>query len=131
MSELIIQRAPEHPDIYCYDAPTNADQVNVTLHDIVVRYGMQKSIWVIAGTHGEADGTVTLVSGQKDFREEDLDTAYRTSTQIKILDYHLLAPSHWQEIRENPGGSNVIVLAFGYSEQWFLNNGPGGNDGKL
>jgi hypothetical protein len=129
--EVIIDRAPARPDVYCYDAPTNAVEVNATLHDIVRQFGMKKNVWVISGTHGRADGTVSPDDREVDFKAEDLDAANKTSKQIHIWDYHLLAPNRWAELRNKPGGTNVIVLAFCYSQQWFLNPGPGGNDGKL
>lgn len=130
MAEVIIQRPPDG-DAYCYDSTTNGHEVNRTLHDIVRQFGMTKNIWVISGTHGRSDGTVALAGHVPDFRAEDLDTANQTSKQIKVWDYHLIAPNRWAELRDKPAATNVIVLAFCYSQQWFLNPGPGGNDGKL
>jgi hypothetical protein len=130
MAVVVIDRNPAS-SIYCYNAVTGADEVNGTLHHLVRELGMNANIWVVSGTHGRKDGTVTDKDHAPDFRKEDLDAANKTSKQIKVWDYHLLAPNRWAELRRKPAGTNVIVLAFCYSQQWFNNPGPGGNDGKL
>ena len=131
MAQVLIKRSPVGSDVYCYDQPTDADEVNATLHEIVKAYGMTRNIWVISGTHGCANGTVHAGCVEPDFRKEDLDTASVTSKQIHIKDYHLLSPNTWTELRQKSGATNVLVLAFCYSKQWFENHGNSGNYGKL
>ncbi|HND09799.1 MAG TPA: hypothetical protein PKO07_15165 [Pseudomonadota bacterium] len=131
MAQVIVPRAPDAPDVYCYNTPTDADEVNATLHDLVRTNKMSKNIWVISGTHGMANGTVDAACRETDFKSEDLDSANGTSKQIHIKDYHLLSSNTWKTLREKAGATNILVLAFCYSEQWFWNSGVGGNDGKL
>ena len=131
MAQVIIQRAPAAPDVYCYDKPTNAAEVNTTLHEIVSKYRETRSIYVISGTHGCADGTVVPNCKEPDFKYEDLNSANKTSRLIHIRDYHQTAPNRWAELRQHPGQTGVLVLAFCFSSQWFNNKAPGGNDGKL
>ena len=131
MTQQIIARAPAKPDVYCYDTVTNATEVNKTLHDIVKQYKLACNVWVISGTHGTSAGTVDPTCAEKDFKKEDVDSANVTSKNIKILDYHLLSANRWAEIAGKAGATNVIVLAFCYSQQWFNNVAPQGNNGKL
>lgn len=131
MAQIIIPRSPAKSDVYCYNDPTDAAEVNTTLHDLIRQHKTSRNIWVISGTHGAANGTVTSAFAEPDFKKEDLDTANTTSKQIHIKDYHLLSTNTWKALREKPGGTNILVLAFCYSQQWFLNNAPNGNDGKL
>ena len=131
MTQQIIARAPARSDVYCYDNTTIASEVNKTLHDIVAQYKMTANVWVISGTHGTSAGTVDPTCREIDFKKEDVSAANLTSKNIKILDYHLMAPNRWAELKAKPGGTNIIVLAFCYSQQWFHNVAPLGNNGKL
>lgn len=92
---------------------------------------MTRNIWVISGTHGTSSGTVDSGCKEPDFKHEDLDSANVTSKNIHIMDYHLLAPNRWKELREKSSKTNIVVLAFCYSSQWFGNDVVDGNDGKL
>ena len=131
MAQIIIARAPAKSDVYCYDTPTDATEVNQTLHDIVAQYKMTANVWVISGTHGTSAGTVDPTCKELDFKKEDVSSANITCKNIKILDYHLLAPNRWAELKGKAGKTNIIVLAFCYSQQWFNNVAPLGNNGKL
>ena len=131
MTQQLIARAPAKPDVYCYDNVTDADEVNQTLHAIVKQYKQTCNVWVISGTHGTSAGTVDPMCKETDFKREDVSSANVTSKSIKILDYHLMAPNRWAEVAGKPGATNVIVLAFCYSQQWFNNLAPLGNSGKL
>lgn len=119
--------------VYAYDAPTDQAEVFGTLRRLVAedaRSGTHRQIYVVTGTHGRSDGTVTGDCAEIRFKAEDLDSARITRTHIHIRDYHLTAPNRWRELNER-GINSVIVLAWCYSHQWTRNPGPGGNDGKL
>jgi hypothetical protein len=132
MAQKIIQRAPDKSDIYCYDNITNADEVNVTLHEIVKQFQTKKNIWVVSGTHGNTNGTVTGDCKEQDFKKEDLSSADVTSKNIFIKNYHGLAPNNWKELSGKAGSTNIIVLAFCFSYQWFNNEtSADGNNGRL
>jgi len=131
MAQVIIQRAPAAPDVYCYDKTTDAAEVNATLHEIVSKYRETRNVWVISGTHGCDNGTVVQDCKHPDFKDEDRDRANKTSRLIHIKEYHLIAPNVWAELSKKPGQTNVLVLAFCFSSQWFKNKAAGGNDGKL
>lgn len=131
MAQVIVHRAPRQPDVYCYNAVTDATEVNQTLHALVKQLATTKNIWVISGTHGTSAGTVSPGDAESDFKKEDMDTASVTSRNIRIKDYPLMSANTWREIRDKRGDRNVIVLAFCFSHQWFNNSGPGGNQGKL
>ncbi len=132
MAQQIIHRMKQKKtDVYCYDAVTNKSEVNNTLHDIVKQLGPAKNIWVISGTHGMAAGTVDASCAEKDFRDQDRDSANVTNRLIHIKDYHLLAPNVWKELRDKPGEANVLVLAWCFSYQWFSNTSDNGNKDKL
>jgi NAD-dependent SIR2 family protein deacetylase len=131
MTQQIIARAPRRPDVYCYDDVTDADEVNRTLHDIVRQYKQTCNVWIVSGTHGTAAGTVDPLCKETDFKKQDVSSANVTSKNIKILDYHLLSPNRWADVAGKAGATNVIVLAFCYSQQWFNNLAPLGNNGKL
>jgi hypothetical protein len=132
MAEVaILNRGTKKPDIYCYDDVTDKDEVFDTLRDLVKTHKMAKNIYVISGTHGSSNGTVDATDKDVSFKKEDLDSAKITSSNINIRDYHQTAPNRWKELSQKPGATNIIVLAFCYSRQWFENNGVGGNDGKL
>lgn len=130
MAEVMINRG-NLGTVYAYDAATNAAEVNDTLHNLVRQHKMDANIWVISGTHGAADGTVTAGDREPDFKAQDLDSANVTSKQIKIKDYPLLAPNVWAELRQKPAPTNVLVLAWCFSKQWYENGGAGGNARKL
>ncbi len=131
MTQQLIARAPAKADVYCYDDETDADEVNQTLHDIVKQYKLKMNVWVISGTHGTDVGTVDPTCKEIDFKREDMSTANVTSKNIKILDYHLMGGNRWAEISGKAGATNIIVLAFCFSQQWFNNVAPLGNNGKL
>ena len=115
MAQVIIQRAPAAPDVYCYDKPTNAAEVNTTLHEIVSKYRETRSIYVISGTHGCADGTVVPNCKEPDFKYEDLNSANKTSRLIHIRDYHQTAPNRWAE-REG------LFVRYGISPEHLVNH---------
>ncbi len=132
MAQQIIHRATQKKsDVYCYNEVTNADEVNKTLHAIVKEFGPAKNVWVISGTHGTTAGTVDPGCVQKDFKDEDRDSGSKTSRLIHVKEYHLLAPNVWKELREKPFATNVLVLAWCFSHQWFSNPSENGNSGKL
>jgi hypothetical protein len=132
MAQQIIHRIEQKKaDVFCYNAVTTAKEVNTTLHDIVKKLGPTKNIWVISGTHGTAAGTVDAGCAQKDFKDQDRDSANVTSRLIHVKDYHLLAPNVWKELSGKPGETNVMVLAWCFSYQWFSNTSDNGNNGKL
>lgn len=131
MTQIIIQRDNDLMPVYCYDSETDANEVNETLHQIVKKYGMTKNIWVVSGTHGMNTGEVTVDCKAVDFKYEDLDSARVTSKNIHIKNYHQLCDNTWRELREKPGATNILVLAFCYSQQWFNNSSAQGNNGKL
>ncbi|WP_024890342.1 hypothetical protein [Luteimonas huabeiensis] len=119
--------------VYAYDAPTDQAEVFRTLRRLVAEdanAGTHRQIYVVTGTHGNPDGTVTGDCAEIRFKAEDLDSARITRSHIHIRDYHLTAPNRWRELDER-GPNAVIVLAWCYSHQWTRNPGPDGNDGKL
>jgi hypothetical protein len=130
MAQVIIGRK-SLGTVYAYDVAAGATEVNNTLRALVKEFKTSVNIWVISGTHGTAKGTVSIENREPDFKAEDLDTANRTSRQIHIKDYHLLAPNTWAELSNKPSPTNVLVLGWCFSKQWFENHGAGGNDGKL
>jgi len=131
MTQQIIARAPAKADVYCYDNVTDANEVNQTLHDIVRQYKLKCNVWVVSGTHGTSAGTVDPTCKEIDFKKEDVSSANVTSKNIKILDYHMLSSNRWAEVADKTGATNVIVLAFCYSQQWFNSVAPQGNNGRL
>lgn len=129
MAEKTVNRGSK-ASVRCYDSQTTASEVNTTLHALVRDHRMEINIWVISGTHGQKNGTVTADDRLKDFKEEDLNTANKTSKQIHIKDYHLLSPNTWKELDGKPS-KTVLVLAWCYSHQWLGNGNHDGNNGKL
>ena len=131
MAEVVVHRAPKLPDVYCYNAVTDADEVNLTLHRLIKQLATTKNIWVVSGTHGTAAGTVSAGDAEVDFKQEDIDSANVTSRNIHIKNYHLLSTNTWKALRDKRGDTNVLVLAFCFSSQWFNNTAPSGNGNKL
>jgi hypothetical protein len=116
--------------IYSYDSPTDKTQVFQTLRRLVAEDAQARrtrQIFVISGTHGAADGTVTPDCADVSFKVEDLDSASITRTNINIRDYHQTAPNRWQEL-SNKGQNAVLVLAWCFSTQWLSNNTANGNN---
>lgn len=130
MAQVLEKRAGK-PDVYCYDTTTDMPEVMATLRSIVLQHGQKVNIYVISGTHGAADGTVQAAFAEIRFKEEDRSTANRISSRISIFDYHLLAPKRWEEMRSKPATTSKFILAFCYSQQWFKNLKPNGNQDKL
>ncbi len=119
--------------LYSYDAPTGKVEVFNTLRKIVAEdaaSGNKRIVYVITGTHGNSDGTVTKANADVTFKNEDLDSARIARTNINIRDYHETAPNRWKELSDK-GKNVVIVLAWCWSYQWTSNSTPGGNNGKL
>ncbi len=119
--------------IYSYDAVTNQAEVFETLRKVVTedaKSGKKRIIYVITGTHGAAAGTVTAANADIKFRDEDLDSARITRTNINIRDYHQTAPNRWKELSDK-GENVVLVLAWCFSHQWTTNATADGNNGKI
>ena len=119
--------------IVSYDATTNKDEVFQTLRGLVAedaRTGRTRQIFVITGTHGAADGTVTNGDADVSFKQEDLDSARITRTNINIRDYHQTAPNRWKELSDK-GSNAVLVLAWCFSNQWLSNTTANGNNNKI
>ncbi|MDC0710182.1 hypothetical protein POL68_17020 [Stigmatella sp. ncwal1] len=116
--------------IYSYDAPTDQNEVFATLRKIVAddaNARRTRQVFVISGTHGASDGTVTAASADVRFKEEDLDSARITRTNINIRDYHQTAPNRWKELSDK-GQNAVLVLAWCYSTKWLTNATANGNN---
>ena len=92
--------------------------------------GKKRIVYVVSGTHGSANGTVSWTSADIKFRDEDLDSARITRTNINIRDYHQTATTRWKELSDK-GENVVIVLAWCFSHQWTTNATAEGNNGKI
>lgn len=119
--------------IYSHDSSTDEKQVFDTLRRLVsedASKGDMHVIYVISGTHGASNGTVTAAMADVKFKEADLDSAGITRININIRDYHKMAPNRWTEL-SNKGPKVVLLLAWCYSYQWLSNSTPNGNNKKI
>jgi hypothetical protein len=127
----IIGKTTKGAILHCYNTPTNLDEVKASLRAITLQFKQTKIISVVTGTHGDASGCVLPSYKEGNFKTEDLATASTTNSKITLLQYQLLSGNSWKKLRDRNAATHVVVLAFCFSEQWFLNHGPNGNDGKI
>ncbi|MGK3965420.1 hypothetical protein WMF38_14740 [Sorangium sp. So ce118] len=116
-----------------YDAPTAGDEVFGTLRRLVgedAEAGRTRVIYVISGTHGDVDGTVTPEMADVSFKHEDLGSAGITRSNINIRNYHETAPNRWIDLG-GKGENAVLVLAWCYSYQWLSNVSGQGNNQRI
>jgi hypothetical protein len=118
-------------ETHSFNAVTDKTEVNAVLKAVIKANLRTKDVYVITGTHGAADGTVHPEFKELDFREDDLESANRTSSKIHVLKYQTMSPATWKQIHDRAAGSTAVVLAWCFSNQWLANHTANGNNGKL